>query len=233
MPCRRVRPTASPRTTGQSPGAKQSPMALGESDRRQLDPPPSPPLRYRRARPRPTHLTDCHCARAERVRQPPRRACVGNAQPSPAIPPPKAHLRAASQSCKLQVPYALIGVLTGVCVHARAYAFRYIDCHIPNRTQPGHCTRATHHHRTGDSRMVSRLVVIVHVLKVQNAPRPVRFSRVNTHLGASSCHQHGECVPPRRLELRRRPVVQVHITILVVRLCNALALLAPAARVRH
>ena len=65
--------------------------------------------------------------------------------------------------------------------------------------------------------MVSRLVVIVHVLKVQNAPRPVRFSRVNTHLGASSCHQHGECVPPRRLELRRRPVVQVHITILVVR----------------
>ena len=100
-------------------------------------------------------------------------------------------------------------------------AFRYIDCHIPNRTQPGHCTRATHHHRTGDSRMVSRLVVIVHVLKVQNAPRPVRFSRVNTHLGASSCHQHGECVPPRRLELRRRPVVQVHITILVVRLGNA------------
>ena len=32
--CRRVRPTASPRTTGQSPGAKQSPMALGESERR-------------------------------------------------------------------------------------------------------------------------------------------------------------------------------------------------------
>ena len=72
--------------------------------------------------------------------------------------------------------------------------------------------------------MVSRLVVIVHVLKVQNAPRPVRFGRVNTHLGASSCHQYGvdgECVPPRRLELRRRPVVQVHITILVVRLGNA------------
>ena len=74
---------------------------------------------------------------------------------------------------------------------------------------------------TGDSRMVSCLVVIVHVLKIQNAPRPVRFSRVNTHLGASSCHQHGECVPPRRRELRRRPVVQVHITILVVRLGNA------------
>ena len=27
----------------------------------------------------------------------------------------------------------------------RVNAFRYIDCHIPNRTQPGHCTRATHH----------------------------------------------------------------------------------------
>ena len=27
-------------------------MALGESDRRQLDPPPIPSLRYRRARPR-------------------------------------------------------------------------------------------------------------------------------------------------------------------------------------
>ena len=57
------------------------------------------------------------------------------------------------------------------CARA-AHAFRYIDCHIPNRTQPGHCTRAAHHHRTGDSRMVSRLVrlvVIVHVLKVQNA----------------------------------------------------------------
>ena len=110
---------------------------------------------------------------------------------------------------------------TLVLTRTELHAFRYIDCHIPNRTQPGHCTRATHHHRTGDSRMVSRLVVIVHVLKVQNAPRPVRFSRVNTHLGASSCHQHGECVPPRRLELRRRPVVQVHITILVVRLGNA------------
>ena len=109
---------------------------------------------------------------------------------------------------------------------------RYIDCHIPNRTQPGHCTRATHHHRTGDSRMVSRLVVIVHVLKVQNAPRPVRFSRVNTHLGASSCHQHGECVPPRRRELRRRPVVQVHITILVVRLGNATCACARAGSAR-
>ena len=57
-------------------------------------------------------------------------------------------------------------------MHAPTHAFRYIDCHIPNRTQPGHCTRAAHHHRTGDSRMVSRLVrlvVIVHVLKVQNA----------------------------------------------------------------
>ena len=69
--------------------------------------------------------------------------------------------------------------------------------------------------------MVSRLVVVVHVMKVQNAPRPVRFGRVNAYLGASSCHQHGECVPPRRRELRRRPVVQVHITILVVRLGNA------------
>ena len=43
---------------------------------------------------------------------------------------------------------------------------------------------------------------------------------MNAYLGASSCHQHGECVPPRRLELRRRPVVQVHITILVVHLGN-------------
>ena len=102
-----------------------------------------------------------------------------------------------------------------------AYALHYIDFHRPNRTQPGHCTRSTHHHRTGDSLMVSRLVVIVHVRKVQNAPRPIRFSRVNPHLGAPSCHQHGECVPPRRRELRRRPVVQVHITILVVRLGNA------------
>ena len=34
MPCRRVRPTTTPRTMGQSPGAKQSPMALGESERR-------------------------------------------------------------------------------------------------------------------------------------------------------------------------------------------------------
>ena len=107
----------------------------------------------------------------------------------------------------------------GTCTsRARAAAFQYIDCHKPNRTQPGHCTRSTHHHRTSDSRMVSRLVVIVHVLKVQNAPRPVRFGRVNAYLGASSCYQHGERVPPRRLELRRRPVVQVHITILVVRL---------------
>ena len=65
--------------------------------------------------------------------------------------------------------------------------------------------------------MVSRLVIVVHVLKIQDASRPVRFGRVNTHLGASSCHQHGERVPPCRRELRRRPVVQVHITILVVR----------------
>ena len=109
----------------------------------------------------------------------------------------------------------------GARARARPHALHYIDFHRPNRTQPGHCTRSTHHHRTGDSLMVSRLVVIVHVRKVQNAPRPIRFSRVNPHLGAPSCHQHGECVPPRRLELRRRPVVQVHITILVVRLGNA------------
>ena len=130
MPCRRVRPTATPRTVGQAPGAEQRRKAHEESERRRLDPSLPPDLRYRRARPRPTHLTDCRCARAERVRQPPRQACVGNAQPSPAIPPPKAHLRAASQSCKLQVPYALIGVLTGVC----EYMYRAVPAAPYKRT---------------------------------------------------------------------------------------------------
>ena len=95
MPCRRVKPSASPRTTGQSPGAKQSPMALGESDRRQLDPPPSPPLRYRRARPRLTQLPNCRCARAQRVRQPPRRG-------SPGHRPAQRRHPAAESCCRLR-----------------------------------------------------------------------------------------------------------------------------------
>jgi hypothetical protein len=48
-------------------GAKQLSGAREEGERRRLDPPPSPPLRYRRARPRHTHLTNCRCARAERA----------------------------------------------------------------------------------------------------------------------------------------------------------------------
>ena len=32
----------------------------------------------------------------------------------------------------------------------------------------------------GRSRMVSRLVIVVHVLKIQDASRPVRFGRVNS-----------------------------------------------------
>ena len=98
MPCRRVKAAASPRTTGQSPGAKQSPMALGESDRRQLDPPPIPPLRYRRARPRLPQLPNCRCARAQRVRQPPVEAALGIAQLSAAIPPPRAAVDCAPAS---------------------------------------------------------------------------------------------------------------------------------------
>ena len=65
---------------------------------------------------------------------------------------------------------------------------------------------------------MSRLIIVVHVLKVKGAPSPVRFGRVHADLGASSRHQHRECVPPRRHELRRRLVIQVHITVLVVRL---------------
>ena len=83
----------------------------------------------------------------------------------------------------------------------------YIDYNSTHRTQPGHWPRILRYNLKGRSRMVSRLVIVVHVLKIQDASRPVRFGRVNTHLGASSCHQHGESVPPRRLELRRRPVI--------------------------
>ena len=121
------------------------------------------------------------------------------------------------------ISYEFLVLVTRPAVPAApARANCYIDCNCTRRTQPGHCTRELlASTRTGDSLNVSRLVIIVHVLKVQNAPRPVRFGRVHAHLGASSCHQHRECVPPRRHELRRRPVVQVHITILVVRLGNA------------
>ena len=50
------------------------------------------------------------------------------------------------------------------------YALHYIDFHRPNRTQPGHCTMSTHHHRTGDSLMVSRKRM--HVLTHAGARRP-------------------------------------------------------------
>ena len=34
---------------------------------------------------------------------------------------------------------------------------------------------------------LSRVIVIVHELKVSDAFRPIRFSRVHTHLGAPCC----------------------------------------------
>ena len=73
-------------------------MALGESDRHQLDPPPSTRLRYRRARSRLTHLPNCRCARAQRVRQPPVEAALGITQLSAAIPPPRAAVDCAPAS---------------------------------------------------------------------------------------------------------------------------------------
>ena len=60
---------------------------------------------------------------------------------------------------------------------------------------------------------MSRVIVIVHELKVSNALRPIRLSRVHTHLGAPPRHQHGYRVAPCGAELGRAPVIQINVAV--------------------
>ena len=87
-------------------------------------------------------------------------------------------------------------------------------------TQPGHSPTHTTGLRTTILRHTEalrayRVVVMICVLHVSNALRPVTTRCGNTNLSPPFCHQDRQSIIPRGREFRARPMIQVHVAIAI------------------